>query len=360
MKLKKLKKRDEEVVSSGFQRLAPASPFQFIQTKPTMKKKLKGKSKYDHLDLNKLYESTQLPTHIKEPSFEIVQDLLQKSTQYIETTFRGETDLNKIQQETDDFIQFVYENKRTYFNIRSIENKGLVVFGLAALEDSVVPDTDNPTCLFVYELFVDIEYQNQGIGSQLLDYVIDYRNTHYPYLDIVLAVDPTNVRAQKLYNNFGFNYTQNTNEPNYCWMKYESLQYTISYKPFQKIQGVLDWNKPIQMSLKDRCVIRLRKGKELIGQCCIEVVLEENENYPSAWLFCFAVNPRYRKQGYGTQILQRVERWIKKNTSAEVIRLHAQKEFEDVLQVFYQNRGYIFKYYDMYCNNEMTFEKRLR
>lgn len=140
----------------------------------------------------------------------------------------------------------------------------------------------------------------------------------------------------------------------------ESLQYTVSYKLFQKIQSVLDWNTSIQMNLKDCCVIRLRKGKELIGQCCIEVVLEENENYPSAWLFCFAVNPSYRKQGYGTQLLQRVERWIKKNTSAKVIRLHVQKEFEDVLQVFYQNRGYIFKYYDEYCYNEMTFEKRLK
>lgn len=149
----------------------------------------------------------------------------------------------------------------------------------------------------------------------------------------------------------------------------EEFRYTIvRRKPGMEfdIRGCLDWNRSSFIFLKNDndAIIRIRKGKELIGQLVIKTGIDHLENgntYPllEAWIYCFAIKPEYRKQGLGSKLLKRAEKYIKENCSCNCIKLHAQKEFENKLIPFYIDHGYYFIDIDPVCKNEPVFFKAI-
>lgn len=138
----------------------------------------------------------------------------------------------------------------------------------------------------------------------------------------------------------------------------QKLRYTLSTKPRQRVHGCLNWYNILNIDLTNRWGIRLRKGKKLLGQIFVEFA-ETPKKQLTAWLFCFAINPLYRENGYGTMLLKKAEEFIAKNSDAEVVFLHAQKESEDTLIPFYEKRGYKKAQRDPQCNDEYVLWKQL-
>ena len=101
----------------------------------------------------------------------------------------------------------------------------------------------------------------------------------------------------------------------------EEFRYTIvRRKPGMgfDIRGCLDWNRSSFIFLKNDndAIIRIRRGKELIGQLVIKTGIDHLENgntYPlhEAWIYCFAIKPEYRKQGLGSKLLRRAEKYYR-------------------------------------------------
>lgn len=146
----------------------------------------------------------------------------------------------------------------------------------------------------------------------------------------------------------------------------EGFRYTVSRKKHQTLRGCLDWENDINVNLyEDDVVIRIRKGKELVGQIAIQTGVFHPEADGSrtlyeAWIYCFAINPAYRNLGLGSKLLKRAELYIKYHVYADCIKLHAQKEFEDRLIPFYIDHGYDFIDLDTSCRNEPVFYKNIK
>ena len=135
------------------------------------------------------------------------------------------------------------------------------------------------------------------------------------------------------------------------------LRLTVSYQPKQFIHGCLNWQQNLGIDMTNNVVLRLRDDYGVIGQLCVQYGEEALTGLTEAWIFCFAIHPEMRGNGIGTDFLQLAERWINKNLRPDYIKLHAQKEFEDILIPFYMNRGYKFLARDPKCRNEAILVK---
>ena len=110
------------------------------------------------------------------------------------------------------------------------------------------------------------------------------------------------------------------------------MEFSIDTSTTQRIHRVLDWNDIITVH-KRYTTVRAKEGRKLLGQACIAFKGDE------AWIYWFVVNPKYRNQGIGTLLLDKVESIIE-NKNIHKICLTPQKENEKFLIPWYQGMGY--------------------
>lgn len=130
------------------------------------------------------------------------------------------------------------------------------------------------------------------------------------------------------------------------------LDVTFSHESNQTLHGLLHWNDLRDIEVDNSVFIRIKTKERMdVGQIAITL-----ENHP--WIFFFAINPKFRKLGLGTFLLNRAEEYIK-DKGYEEVYLHAQKEYEKKLLPFYQKRGYEKQYKDDLCGDEWVMKKNL-
>lgn len=130
--------------------------------------------------------------------------------------------------------------------------------------------------------------------------------------------------------------------------------FTICTKRNQKMHGCRHWEEMFRLDEK-RTVIRCRdkNTNKLLGQLAIELNEEE------AWIFFLSVNPKFRGNGIGTELVGKAENFIRKR-NIEKILLRPQKEFEARLVPWYESLGYKKLYRDKTCRNEWIMEKDIQ
>lgn len=131
------------------------------------------------------------------------------------------------------------------------------------------------------------------------------------------------------------------------------MKFTICTKRNQKLHGCLDWKKMFRLP-EERTVIRCRdkNTNKLLGHLAIEVNKEE------AWIFFLSVDPNFRGNGIGTELVQRAEEFIA-SKNIHKIYLRAQKENENKLVPWYEGLGYEKLFRDETCRNEWLFLKEI-
>jgi len=120
------------------------------------------------------------------------------------------------------------------------------------------------------------------------------------------------------------------------------------------MHGCRHWEEMFRLDEK-RTVIRCRdkNTNKLLGQLAIELNEEE------AWIFFLSVNPKFRGNGIGTELVGKAENFIRKR-NIEKILLRPQKEFEARLVPWYESLGYKKLYRDKTCRNEWIMEKDIQ
>lgn len=263
-----------------------------------------------------------------------------------------------------EYVDEVYEVPSTH-RVWALGEKGMIFCSLAIVEDDNEAFqyyySPEATAIVIEGLYVEEEYRGQGIGKRLLEYALNYCKKNYPELPVKLAVAKRNEMAIHFYERHGFVISGKTKD--YFIMNshkgLESYKCTVNRKPKQKIHGCLDWNDTLNIDMSDRACLRFRdrKSKEVISQACVEII--EGEQGFEGWIFCFATNPKYREQGFGTKLLKKAEDYLWECADGIIscIKLHAQKEFEDTLIPFYESRGYTKMQRDPLCKDEYVFVK---
>lgn len=129
--------------------------------------------------------------------------------------------------------------------------------------------------------------------------------------------------------------------------------FTICTKRNQIMHGLRNWEETFRLD-ENRTVIRCRDKSttKLLGQIAIEL----NDN--NAWIFFLSVNPRFRGNGIGTELVNNAENFIADKGIRKVL-LRPQKEFEDKLIPWYESLGYKKLYRDKACENEWIMEKNI-
>lgn len=129
--------------------------------------------------------------------------------------------------------------------------------------------------------------------------------------------------------------------------------FTICTKRNQIMHGLRNWEKLYRLDEK-RTVIRCRDKSttKLLGQIAIE--LYDN----NAWIFFLSVNPRFRGNGIGTELVNNAENFIADKGIRKVL-LRVQKEFEDKLIPWYESLGYKKLYRDKACESGCIMEKNI-
>lgn len=98
------------------------------------------------------------------------------------------------------YDELVSENRITFIYLENDEfiGEGSLVFKNND-PDYTIPDKR----IYLSRMIVKDEYRNLGIGSIILDYLIDYAEK-LGYKEISLGVDTDNLNARHLYENKGF------------------------------------------------------------------------------------------------------------------------------------------------------------
>lgn len=119
------------------------------------------------------------------------------------------------------------------------------------------------------------------------------------------------------------------------------------------MHGLRNWEELFRLD-ENHTVIRCRDKSttKLLGQIAIEL----NDN--NAWIFFLSVNPRFRGNGIGTELVNNAENFIADKGIRKVL-LRPQKEFEDKLIPWYESLGYKKLYRDKACKNEWKMEKNI-
>ena len=294
------------------------------------------------------------------PTKEAAEELIIKSTAYILQTFRNQKITDEAIEEGFEFLDDVYADPD--FQIRTIENKCLVIFGLGKMNDNSgkieYTESENNSVI-IFDFYVEEKYRKLGLGGKLLEYVIDWSIKNHPDKKLRLVVDKSNNTAKCFYEDHGFRiYFEGENTSD--WMIYNPMpeyRYTISTKQKQFIHGVLNWNENLGFELYGTVAMRLRDRKGVVGQLLIQKPSEPGE---PAWIYCFAIKPELRGSGLGTKMLADAEAFIVSKLGTNVVLLHAQKDFEDRLIPFYTERGYRFVRFDPECGDEAIMKKVIR
>lgn len=135
--------------------------------------------------------------------------------------------------------------------------------------------------------------------------------------------------------------------------KQKELKFTICTKRNQKVHGLRNWKEMFRL-VENRTVIicRDKNTNKLLGQIAIEL------NGDEAWLFFLSVNPKFRGNGIGTELIHKAEKFIAKKGIRKIF-LRPQKEFEKKLIPWYESLGYEKLYRDKACENEWKMKKAI-
>ena len=96
-------------------------------------------------------------------------------------------------------------------------------------------------------------------------------------------------------------------------------------------KGVSNWNKGFVM-VRNCLKLELYSNDELIGQVGID-----NDDY----IFGLSVKPKYQKNGYGTKLMKKIEKYAKKN------KLYLRPANKKLIN-FYEKLGYKTDHTDQY------------
>ncbi|WP_047982307.1 GNAT family N-acetyltransferase [Ornithinibacillus contaminans] len=89
--------------------------------------------------------------------------------------------------------------------ILAIEDMKLVTFFVLHQNEGVLPYTDNPWAILVRAFSTDYRYQGKGYAKEALSLLPGFVEEQFPTInEIILAVNVTNIAAQRLYVKSGF------------------------------------------------------------------------------------------------------------------------------------------------------------
>lgn len=110
----------------------------------------------------------------------------------------------------EDFLSNDLPSTFRYFNKRSIECiKNHLITLVVKIDNCIIgySHIDKEDNIYWFGICILDKYQNQGIGSKIMQYILNCENTKN--LKICLTVDIVNIGAIKLYQKYGFKIVNN-------------------------------------------------------------------------------------------------------------------------------------------------------
>lgn len=173
----------------------------------------------------------------------------------------------------------------------------------------------------VKRVFVREQYRNRGIGSGILQHLMQYARTR-DYQTVLLETGEFLVASCRLYERFGFkriaNYGAYADMPESLCMAKEllpirySLERNFSVEEVRKLYQSVGWlsadyaERLVQAFEKAGLVISAREGDQLVG--LLEAI---DDREMIAYIHYLLVKPEYQKQGIGKRLLALAEDYYK-------------------------------------------------
>lgn len=109
----------------------------------------------------------------------------------------------------------------------------------------------------------------------------------------------------------------------------------ITRSEFQCLTGIYRWGKAVHII----CVDYLRG--DVVGNVCVDFINGKEHSFVAGLL----VAEEYRRQGYGTRLLQKAEE-VSRNCGRNLIQLEIEPDTEDSewVRKWYADRGYHYAY----------------
>lgn len=231
------------------------------------------------------------------------------------------------------------EKRRKYVGFNQLETMDYVVIaydghtpvGCGALRNylyesenqdtRIQENADKVKIIEVKRVYVRTEYRNQGIGTGILQYLMEYAREN-GYQKVLLETGEFLKESCKLYSRFGFerisNYGPYTDmKESLCMGKaLEQIHYSVerrfSPEEIRELFHSVGWmsaqyaERLVQAFQKAGTVVSAWEGKRLAG---LAEVLDDGELV--AYVHYLLVRPEYQRQGIGEQLLEFVKDYYK-------------------------------------------------